>query len=264
MSDYVLSLNKSDKFQQFIFELKYALNELSRTELLAIFKIVTISAGKQTISKKVEAVKSVSKSVGSLISRYNRNGIINSVQNDYARAKEFTLQIPAKTQALIDMFIKLPRDKQVEQIALLILTFSIFFLSAGGSDFEGGLPDLDIAVGGIGQHRNLFSHTILLGFGIEFAARTGILLFERLKERLPDNHLPVWDKTYLFLENHKELGLAAMWTGIGVHLIKDSGFLIGGTKPYTGLPVEMSMHGHQGLFAANGIACEMFATNVNG
>ncbi len=254
---YAVSSNPT--YNRFIYELKYALSGLTSGELLNILKDASIEAGKTTAKNKVEAVKGFAKSMNNTISRYRRDGIKDSLESDFLKAKDFAKQVPDKFRNVYNNFIGLSREEQIEQLAVLILTVSIFYLSAGGSDIEGGLPDMDIAIGGIGVHRNLFSHTILLGFGIEFGARLGIRLFGALQERLPENHLPVWDKTYSFLDTHKDKGIAAMWAGIGLHLLKDSGILIGGVKPYTGLPGSMTMEAHQALFAANGLACGMFA-----
>ena len=44
---------------------------------------------------------------------------------------------------------------------------------------------------------------------------------------------------------------------------KDSGVFGHGVKPYTGIPLEMSMEAHQGLFAANGTASAIFAYKVD-
>ena len=52
-----------------------------------------------------------------------------------------------------------------------------------------------------------------------------------------------------------------MWAGISAHLIKDSGILGHGFKPYNGLPIELSVTTHQSLFAANGAASAVFAYN---
>jgi len=50
-----------------------------------------------------------------------------------------------------------------------------------------------------------------------------------------------------------------MWAGISAHLLKDSGILGHGVKPYNGLPIELSMDAHQNLFTANSIASGIFS-----
>lgn len=138
------------------------------------------------------------------------------------------------------------------------MTLGIFFAAGGGLDFEGGLPDTDIAVGGIGAHRSIYTHSILLGFGVEFTARFGIMNLNELRHRLPADHHPAWDKIYHFMDSNKHLFIGAMWVGIGTHLLKDSGLFIGNSKPYADLPVSMPMDAHNGMFAANGVASAVF------
>ena len=88
--------------------------------------------------------------------------------------------------------------------------------------------------------------------------RFGILVLSRMRDRLPDNPHPAWNRVYMFLDNNKELAIAAMWAGLGIHLLKDSGIIMGGFKPYTGIPTHLTVQTHQGLFAANGIASGIF------
>src|ERR1035437_3138071 len=190
--------------------------------------------------------------------RYKTEGVLNSLQNDITKAGNFVSELPEKSRLLYDKFIALPKDKKIEVVAITILTAAIFFASAGGSDIEGGLPDTDIAIGGIGVHRNIISHSILIGLGVEFTGRFGILILSRMRDRLPDNPHPAWGRVYMFLDNNKELAIAAMWAALGIHLLKDSGLIMGGFKPYTGIPTHLSAQSHQGLFAANGIASGIF------
>ena len=58
--------------------------------------------------------------------------------------------------------------KEISKGFVLVVTMLAY---AGGFDLEGGLPDKDIAFGGIGMHRNIFSHTILMPLFFEFSIR---------------------------------------------------------------------------------------------
>jgi hypothetical protein len=78
---------------------------------------------------------------------------------------------------------------------------------------------------------------------------------------LPNGHHSFWEKSNNYINKHKGVAVGAMWAGIGAHLLKDSGIFGHGVKPYVGLPLEMSMEAHQGLFAANGAAASIFAFN---
>ena len=94
------------------------------------------------------------------------------------------------------------------------LWLGTFFLVGGGLDFEGGAPDLDIKVGGIGQHRNLISHTILLGLFLEFLLRLAVGLFRAGKEYLPQEKSLIWkqvEKIAIFLEKNENVLVSGMW-----------------------------------------------------
>jgi len=263
MKDFSMySAIENDSLKQFIDELKFALKKLTDEDLKKVFIEASKIAARTTYNAKKKSIINVADFAKRTYKRYNENGFLKSVYDDGVSAKEFISSLPEKVTTTYDLFIKQPREKQIEVIIVAILTLSIFYLSAGGADFEGGLPDTDIALAGIDAHRSVFTHSILLGLSLEFTGRFCLLLLKKIQQSLPSNHLPVWDKIFNFLDNHSDKAIAAMWLGIGVHLLKDSGFLTGGVKPYADIPVGMPMDAHQGLFAANGIASTIFSRNV--
>lgn len=144
------------------------------------------------------------------------------------------------------------------------LWLGTFFLVGGGLDFEGGAPDLDIKVGGIGQHRNLISHTILLGLFLEFLLRLAVGLFRAGKEYLPQEKSLIWkqvEKIAIFLEKNENVLVSGMWTGLAVHLLKDASLGAARTKPYTDIPFSMPTEAHQALFAGNSFFSFLFGKN---
>jgi hypothetical protein len=248
--------------QQLFYELKYAISQLSKEDLSKLFLESAKIASLATYNSKRKAVENVYDFSTFTFNRYKKNGIIFSLKNDGNKLWHFINSLPAKTKEIYSDFIVAPREKQVEIVAVTILTLTIFYLSAGGFDLEGGLPDSDIAILGIGKHRNYFSHSILIGLGVEFTGRFGILTLNQIKSNLPNPHHKSWELVYGFIDRNKELAIAAMWLGIGCHLLKDSGLITGGVKPYSDLPFSMPMEAHQGMFAANGIASTIFSTNM--
>ena len=219
--DFTLALNGQTRnhFDQLYSDIKYALNDLTTQELTDIFIQSSSLAVKITWQSKKRAATNAFHFVKKHVNRYMDDGVLNSFQNDLNKAGIFVSELPERSKLLYDKFITLPKDKKVEVVAITLLTAAIFFATAGGSDFEGGLPDADIAVGGIGTHRNIISHSILIGLGVEFTGRFGILVLSRMRDRLPDNRHPAWDRVYVFLDSNKELAIAAMWAGL---LLTDS------------------------------------------
>lgn len=163
-----------------------------------------------------------------------------------------------KTLIVNNNFIKKTEEERIELISVGIMSILIFFATAGGEDFEGGIPDTDLTLG-IGFHRHFLSHSIIMGFIVEFMMRSGIEVINKSYQNLPENHHSFWDTTNRYINKNKGIAIGAMWAGISAHLLKDSGFLGHGVKPYVGIPVELSMNTHQNLFAANATASAIFS-----
>ena len=254
--DASLSISKKDEssFNKILNDLSYALREITTEELAIIFKDSALLSIKVTIKTKKDALKNAASAVKNISIRYRKDGIIQSAKNDAKRLGDFAVSLPDKAKDIYNNFLDLTREEQIEAVSVTILTTAIFFASAGGLNLEGGLPDLDIDISGIQHHRNFFSHSILIGLGVEFTGRFSLNVLEKIKNRMPNDRHPVWDRVYNIIDSHKDKAIAAMWLGIGAHMLKDSGLFGGGVTPYKDLPFSMPMEAHKGLFAANGVA----------
>jgi len=258
-SSLVLSGKGEEFFKKIAYDLKYALKDLTAEELWEIFKQSSITSAKVTYNTKKQSIKQTGMFLKGTFDRYKQNGIIESAKSDAIKIVDFTLAFPDKARAVYRDFLKLKREEQIEIVIVTILTLGIFFASAGGTDLEGGIPDIDLAVGGIAHHRSFITHSILIGLGIEFTGRFSILTLERIKNRMPSDRHGIWHIVFEYIDKHKEKAIAAMWLGIGTHLIKDSGIFGGGVTPYKDLPFNIPISAHESLFAANGIASGIFS-----
>ena len=245
-----------------------------------MFYSILKESGKQTYNSKRDTAVSVFKAVGKFsgkalaatknkVENYKKNGFQNEFYNDchFANAqlnkapeniKNIGISIKNKATNFNDNFLRKTKEEKIELISVGIMGILIFYASAGGEDFEGGIPDSDLNLG-IGFHRHLISHSIITGFIIEFLMRAGIEILNKSHKNLPLEHHTFWDKSNIYINKHKGVAIGAMWAGISMHLLKDSGIFGYGVKPYNGIPIELSMETHQGLFAANGTASAMFA-----
>ncbi|MCZ2845126.1 MAG: hypothetical protein O2U61_01290 [Candidatus Bathyarchaeota archaeon] len=183
-----------------------------------------------------------------------------SLESTPGKIRNFGNKTKIQFQKFNDEFLKKSRDEKIEIMASGLMGVLIFYASAGGDDFEGGIPDLDLEMG-IGYHRNIVSHSIISGFIIEFLMRAGVEIINKSHKNLPELHHSFWDRSHKFINSNKNIAVGSMWAGISVHLIQDAGLMHARTKPYTGIPLEMSMDAHQGLFTANGTASAIFAKN---
>ncbi len=180
--------------------------------------------------------------------------------SDCLKTRKTITQIPENIQLQIWQFRKLPIDKQCESAIVTVITLLLFFGVMGGLDAEGGLPDQDRRFG-MGKHRHILSHSIILGFGIEFAMRFVILFIQDVYSRLPQPHHKIWDQIESVIQKSKNVGIAAVWAGIGVHLFKDASLFSQRIKPYVGIPGSHSMQFHQNLFAANAAVAEVMGVS---
>jgi hypothetical protein len=133
---------------------------------------------------------------------------------------------------------------------LLVLVLSSV-VASGGIDGNGGLPDSDIPLMGIGAHRSPFTHSIIIGSALEAA----ILLLTRIvlctHKNLPTGHDPLWNGiARSAVEILRSAGKGAS-IGIAYHLMVDAVVQPGA---YHGMPFDMPIEAHQAIFAANSAA----------
>lgn len=143
------------------------------------------------------------------------------------------------------------RDDPMAETLKLVALALVAITSSGGMDGDGGLPDIDIPLFGIGAHRSPFTHSILIGAGLETLVGTVIRLILATHTKLPKKHDPVWDE---FARHGPELLYSisrGVSLGIAYHLLVDG---LVQPAPYHGLPIPMPLEVHQAIQAANGFA----------
>lgn len=73
------------------------------------------------------------------------------------------------------------------------MSLLLFYASAGGADFEGGIPDLDLKLG-IGYHRNFINYSFVYRIICEFVLRNGFELLNKSYENLHSHDHIFWCK----------------------------------------------------------------------
>lgn len=277
----VLSKSQENELQQLFNELTFSLKKtFSEEDLLEFAYTIFKESGKQTYNSKKDTAQNLANSIWSFskkavsvtikkVDDCKNEGLINTLNKDYNyfvhqvkkspdNFKNLGSTLKNKAIDLNEQFLKKTKEEKIELLAVGIMGLLIFYASAGGTDLEGGLPDSDLNAG-IGFHRHFISHSIIMGFIIEFLMRAGLEIINKSYKNLPINHHAFWDKTNQFLNKNRGVAIGAMWAGIGAHLIKDSGIFGHGVKPYSGLPIELSMDAHENLFAVNGVAASLIS-----
>ncbi|MCZ7582821.1 MAG: hypothetical protein M5R36_05495 [Deltaproteobacteria bacterium] len=123
-----------------------------------------------------------------------------------------------------------------------------FLIGSGGLDGDGGLPDLDLKFG-IGAHRSVMTHSILMGAAAEVAILSLLDLTLLTHSRLPSKHDPLWDKLEQFARPFAANLIRGTDAGIALHLAVDG--TIDGMTPFKDLPFSMPLEGHRLLILAN-------------
>lgn len=277
----VLNLSQENELQQIVDELIYSLKKtLSDEDLLQLCSFIIKESGGQTYKSKKDTTLQLFNSLKKYtnraysfsknkIKKYNDNGFEKEFNSDFNQASEtlkdapdniigFGRKVKTNIENINQNFLMKSKEEKIELISVGLMGVLIFYASAGGEDFEGGIPDLDLNLG-IGFHRHFISHSIIMGFIVEFLMRAGIEIINKSYHNLPDAHHEFWDKSHDYINKYKGVAIGAMWAGIGAHLLKDSGLLGHGVKAYTGIPIELSMNTHKALFAANSAASAMYS-----
>lgn len=220
-------------------------------------------AAAEMVRTKGLALRRASSAVERNVRRYAGEGAARAGRDDLEALRRTAVDLPASARRALEEFRALPRGEQTDQIIDILVAWAMFWATAGGRDMEGGLPDSDLALG-IGAHRNLFSHTILIGLAAELSFRTALELLEALIRRMPADRHPLWQEVDRAARRHSGAAFSGLWAGLGAHLLKDAGLFAARTKPYSGLRIRMPMWGHQGMLFANGATSEVFALSHEG
>lgn len=146
--------------------------------------------------------------------------------------------------ALGDALKSRPSDVAPKLLTALVTSL----LVSGGPDADGGAPDLDL-VFGIGAHRSIFSHSILMGSALETAFLSLLRLVRLVHAKLPEGHSPGWDELAKYAEQVASGAIAGAGLGMAYHLIID-GLVQTGTLH--GLPFPMSQEAHDAVTAGGG------------
>ena len=179
----------------------------------------------------------------------NRAGQFFREQSRLLRAKAGDT-FAAVQRFLSDTFSAVIRNPQ-ENLPVFIVAMLGFLLGSGGLDGDGGLPDTDLALG-IGRHRSIATHSILIGAMVETALVMLVCLADDIHAALPADHSPFWDRLKQYKTRLAASFASGTALGLAYHLGMDA--TIQGGKAYADLPVNMPMEGHQILMGANAVA----------
>jgi hypothetical protein len=133
---------------------------------------------------------------------------------------------------------------------VLALAFG-FVYSSGGLDGNGGIPDMDIALMGIGSHRSILTHSVLAGILVEGAILATVDLADIVCNKLPPCRSEFWESLARTKDDVAKNLAQGVSAGISYHLAVDGLLQV---APYKDLPFSMPIEAHQMLFVLNSAA----------
>ena len=247
-----LSTSRAKKLYE---EFKYAWDKTSSKEKKDWGLDVGVVFGKVMLRRGRGLIKAIG-NLGRMIFReckdftiavYNKQGTEHTISRKDAVVK--SIKSAAKTSnKIINNIITLLKTNPKEAAPTLFLGFVGFMCGSGGVDGNGGIPDLDIAVGGIGNHRSIFFHSVISAVVLETIVFSSVKAINIMHSKLPEEHDPFWDSV-IDKTDWAEAFVTGACTGIAYHLLIDG--TIQGNKAYVDLPISMPMEGHNTIFVTN-------------
>ena len=101
---------------------------------------------------------------------------------------------------------------------------------------------------GIGAHRSILSHSILMGAALEAGLLSLLGLVQLVHGKLPALHDPLWDSIHRQATSITLAASRGASIGMAYHLLVDG---LVQPAPYHDLPVSLPMAAHQTVFVVN-------------
>lgn len=246
------------RFDEMAQELNYAIQHTSKEDMAALMGHLARDSGSALV-RRVLGVLALCKNLttGSLseleglLKAYGAENLLQHMAGRLGHAYAITSKaIFSGATGFTELARELKANPAEAAPKLLVLVFASVAAS-GGIDGNGGLPDTDIPLMGIGAHRSPFTHSIIIGSLLE----AGLLMLTRIvlgtHKNLPDEHDPLWDGIARHsVELLKSAGKGAS-IGIAYHLMVDA---VAQPGAYHGMPFDMPLEAHQAVLAGNSIA----------
>lgn len=171
------------------------------------------------------------------------------------RAVRVAQSVQESVGRVFDTLSSTASQRPAEGAAALLALVLGFYAGAGYEKDgfgDGGIPDLDLALGGIGWHRSIFTHSIIAGALVETAVLSLVDLVRVVHKNLPTSHSTFWDEMLRYSDLTSQPLVTGASLGIATHLGIDT--FIDGFTPYKDLPISLPEGLHQALMGLNAAA----------
>lgn len=150
---------------------------------------------------------------------------------------------------IIKNFSKYIKENPKTNITNVLIFILGAYLGSGGVDGDGGIPDLDLEMFGMGDHRSIFTHSIIAGIVIEVLVLFAIITIDMIYDKLPKEHSEIWDLIHEKKDDFLFNFTTGVSAGLAYHFTIDA--TIDGTGTYKNLPFSAPLEVHQFIMGAN-------------
>lgn len=251
-------LQEVSRFERMAYELAYAIQHTNGAEMTALMGHLASDGGSAVVCRvsglwdlAANLFNGTVSELEDLVKAYKEDQFVDHLGRRVKRGVAVTTDTVSRgaksLYALRNELLTNPADAAPKLLVLVLSSVA----ASGGVDGNGGVPDLDIPLMGIGAHRSPFTHSILIGSLLEAA----LLLLTRIVrctyKNLPEQHDPLWERIARQSENILRAAGKGASIGIAYHLMVDAVVQPGA---YHGVPFDMPMEAHQMILAANSAA----------
>jgi hypothetical protein len=237
-------------------ELKLALSRTTADDLKAwssesVSRVPTIAKRRiKNFGALVSGIgKAVGEEVGGGVNAWKKGEFATHIGQRTAAGIDTTLDFGKRTWRTLELVSKAVLDDPKKNAPGVLALALGFIAGSGGVDGNGGIPDTDIAMWGIGDHRSLFTHSIIAGIVVETSVLALADLAGIVCDKLPhDERSEFWEQISTTKDQIASQLSAGASAGIAYHLAVDATLQ---PAAYKDLPFSMPMEAHQMLFALN-------------
>lgn len=182
---------------------------------------------------------------------WKRGNLLRHLENRSARAIDGSVDIGRRVLRTIGAMGQALYENPKETAPGLLALVIGFYVGSGGLDGNGGVPDTDITILGIGEHRSIFTHSIISGIIMEGSILALSELADLVCDKLPEDRSPFWDQVRKIKDQIGTPLAVGTSSGIAYHLAVDGLIQV---APYKDLPFSMPMEAHQTILVLNAAA----------
>lgn len=198
----------------------------------------------------ISLAKSVASEARAAYAAYEIEYLDGHLENRARTSKERAIALLERAGNELKLLQEALRDNPAEVGPRLLVALVTSLAVSGGPDADGGAPDLDLLFG-IGAHRSILSHSILMGSTLEAGFLSLLRLSLLVHSNLPVNYDPRWDELAQHARQITSGALTGAGVGMSYHLIIDG---LVTPAAFHDLPFSAPMAAHTGIIVVNGLA----------